>query len=166
MLEAVDTAWLEGQRVTRAASVGTLHFSPAAGRKKTPTQITKKRENRDWHHPKYQMMWMENHAVDDAKEIDRMLNVLSGPLVWRKGPGCGFWWKTLFAFCIAFYCLLYCILLSTGFTVIKLYYVSILFYYASVFDFPKYKIFDIALCYGRKMLPWSITFFFFNLMMN
>lgn len=53
------------------------------------------------------------------------------------------------AYYIAFYCLLYCILLSTGFTVRKLYYVSILFYYASVFDFPKYKKLYIALCYGR-----------------
>lgn len=35
----------------------------------------------------------------------------------------------------------------------KLYYVSILFYYASVFDFPKYKKLYIALCYGRKILP-------------
>lgn len=53
-----------------------------------------------------------------------------------------------------YYCLfLYCILLSTGFTVRKLYYVSILFYYASVFDFPKYKKLYIALCYGRKILP-------------
>lgn len=57
------------------------------------------------------------------------------------------------AYYIAFYCLLYCILLSTGFTVRKLYYVSILFYYASVFDFPKYKKLYIALCYGRKILP-------------
>lgn len=54
------------------------------------------------------------------------------------------------AYYIAFYCLLYCILLSTGFTVRKLYYVSILFYYASVFDFPKYKKLYIALFYGRK----------------
>lgn len=35
----------------------------------------------------------------------------------------------------------------------KLYYVSILFYYASVFDFPKYKKLNIALCYGRRLLP-------------
>lgn len=54
------------------------------------------------------------------------------------------------AYYIAFYCLLYCIILSTGFTVRKLYYVSIFFYYASVFDFPKYKKRFIALCYGRK----------------
>lgn len=61
------------------------------------------------------------------------------------------------AYYIAFYCLLYCILLSTGFTVRKLYYVSILFYYASVFDFPKYKKLYIALSCGRKyFLPRSI----------
>lgn len=65
--------------------------------------------------------------------------------------------ERLVVYYIAFYCPLYCILLSTGFTVRKLYYVSILFYYASVFDFPKYKKLYIALCYGRKyFLPRSI----------
>lgn len=29
-------------------------------------------ENGDWHHPKYQMMWTGNHAVDDPEERDHM----------------------------------------------------------------------------------------------
>lgn len=62
-----------------------------------------------------------------------------------------------------FIAFLYCILLLTGFTVRKLYYVSILCYYASVFDFPKYKKLYIALCYGRKyFLPRSIKISLWN----
>lgn len=100
------------------------------------------------------MMWMENHAVDDPKETDHMSNVFlpcEGKVLGMDSN------ERPVAYYIAFYCLLYCILLSTGFTVRKLYYVSILFYYASVFDFPKYKKLYIALCYGRKyFLPRSI----------
>lgn len=66
-------------------------------------ESSKNLENDDWHHPEYQMMWMEKHAVDDPKEQDHMLNVFSGLLVWRKGPGYWFKWKT--------HCVLYCILL-------------------------------------------------------
>lgn len=54
------------------------------------------------------------------------------------------------AYYFSFYCLLYCILLSTGFTVIKLYYVSILFYYASVFDSPKYRNFILLYVMAEK----------------
>lgn len=51
----------------------------------------------------------------------------------------------------------FCILLSTGFTVRKLYYVSILFYYASVFDFPKFKNFILLYVIAKEcLLPWSI----------
>lgn len=56
------------------------------------------------------------------------------------------------AFCIAFYCQLD--LQWENYTMLVF-----LFYYASVFDFPKYKKLYIALCYGRKyFLPWSIRF--------
>lgn len=78
-----------------------------------------------------------------------MLNVFSGRVCEEKVLGSDSNERPT-AYYIAFYCLLYCIILSTGFTVRKLYYVSILFYYASVFDFPKYKKCFIALCYGRK----------------
>lgn len=46
----------------------------------------------------------------------------------------------------------FCILLSTGFTVRKLYYVSILFYYASVFDFPKFKNFILLYVIAKECL--------------
>lgn len=99
--------------------------------------------------PKYQMIRMENMLQINPEEQYHMLNVFSGQLMWRKGPGYWVKWKT--------HCVLYCILLSTGFTVRRLYYVSILFYYASVFDFPKYKKFYMALCVAEKyFLPWSI----------
>lgn len=98
-------------------------------------------------------------AVDDPEEIDHMWNVsllCEGKVLGKDSnerPG---------AYYIAFYCLLYCILLSTGFTVRKLYYVSILFYYASVFDFPKYKKLYIALCYGRKNTSFLEVFEFLS----
>lgn len=76
-------------------------------------------------------------------------------LLWRKGPGYGFKWQTCLLYCIfvVVLCILYCIVLSTGFTVWKLYYVSILFYYASVFDFPKYI--ETLYCFmlWQKILP-------------
>lgn len=96
--------------------------------------------------------WMENHAVDNPGgkrshvECFSVVRSCEGKVLGTDSNE-----KTYAAYYIAFYCLfLYCILLSTGFTVRKLYYVSILFYYASVFDFPKYKKLYIALCYGRK----------------
>lgn len=47
--------------------------------------------------------------------------------------------------------------MSTGFTVRRLYYVSILFYYASVFDFPKFKNFILLYVIAKEcLLPWSI----------
>lgn len=56
----------------------------------------------------------------------------------------------LIAFCIAFYCQLD--LQWDNYTMLVF-----LFYYASVFDFPKYKKRYIALCHGSKLcfLPWS-----------
>lgn len=64
------------------------------------------------------MMWMENRAVNDPKEIDHMLNVFL--LCKGQVPGYGFKRKT---HCVL-YCILlpffYCILLSTGFTVKKI----------------------------------------------
>lgn len=54
------------------------------------------------------------------------------------------------AYYIAF--IAFCILLSTGFTVRRLYYVSILFYYASVFDFPKFKNFILLYVIAKECL--------------
>lgn len=54
------------------------------------------------------------------------------------------------AFCIAFYCQLD--LQWENYTMLVF-----LFYYASVFDFPKYKKLYITSCHGREcFLPWSI----------
>lgn len=89
------------------------------------------------------------------REKDQVLNVFSGGMCEEKVLGSDSNERPT-AYYIAFYCLLYCIILSTGFTVRKLYYVSILFYYASVFDFPKYKKCFIALCYGRKKILPSL----------
>lgn len=70
----------------------------------------------------------------------------------NRGPG--YWenWDTLcVSYCIAF---LYCIVLSTGFTVKELYYVSILFNYISVFDSPKYWIFIILFYFTLMAETW------------
>lgn len=72
-------------------------------------------ENGDWHHPEYQMMWMENHAVVDPVEIDHVFSVVL-PLAWSKRSWVLIQMKDrIILHFIAFF--LYCILLSTGFTV-------------------------------------------------
>lgn len=85
-----------------------LHFSTAAEKKQW--------ENGDWHHPEYQMMRMENHAVDDPEEIDHVLNVFSGSFlrcvclcVWsKKVLGIDSKWKTvLYCIFIAFFFVLH-----------------------------------------------------------
>lgn len=88
------------------------------------------------------------------REKDQVLNVFSGGMCEEKVLGSDSNERPT-AYYIAFYCLLYCIILSTGFTVKKLYYVSILFYYASVFDFPKYKkcFYCFMLWQKKKILP-------------
>lgn len=72
MLEDIDTACLEGHRVS-SVQPWNVCFE----------QQLQKYEADDWHHPHYQMIWMEKHAVDDPKVKDHLLNVFSGPLVWR-----------------------------------------------------------------------------------
>lgn len=70
----------------------------------------------------------------------------------NRGPGSWEKWDPLcVSYCIAF---LYCIVLSTGFTVKELYYVSILFNYISVFDSPKYWIFIILLYFIFMAETW------------
>lgn len=155
MLEAVDIACLEGHCVILVFCMAleiVIHFLTAA---KEMSKIGERwltssdtlndvsgKACRGGPQGKKIKCWMFS-AVACAKKRSWVLTQMKRPT----------------AYYIAFYCLLYCIILSTGFTVRKLYYVSILFYYASVFDFPKYKKCFIALCYGRKkyFLPWSVT---------
>lgn len=99
-------------------------------------------------------MWTENHAVDDPQgnrsHAENVSLSCEGKVLGMDSN------ERPVAYYIAFYCLLYCILLSTGFTVRKLYYVSILFYYASVFDFPKYKkLYIDCFMLWQKILPSS-----------
>lgn len=99
------------------------------------------------------MMWMENHAGDDLEEKDQVkcFQLFSGVKEKVLGTDSN---ERPAAYYIAFNCLLYCIFIVNWiYSEKKLYYVSILLYYASVFDFPKYKKLYIALCYGRKILP-------------
>lgn len=109
---------------------------------------SRKWENGDWHHPKYQMMWLEEPAVNSAEETHLMLNA---GFLWCEAKVLGlnsndpvaYYIAFLLPFCIAFYCQLD--LQWENYTMLVF-----LFHYASVFDFPKYKKLYIALCYGRK----------------
>lgn len=93
MPEAVDTACLQG----RSECVLWVLY----GLWKCVQQQQKSGRAVDWHHPKYQMMWMENHRSRWPR--GNRSHVECFPLVWRKGPGYGFKWKTRRV--------LYCILL-------------------------------------------------------
>lgn len=147
MLEAVDTACLEGQCVCMALE-SVLHFSTAA--------------------EKWGERWLTSSRISndvDGKPCSRwpprklITCWMFAVVLWCEGKvlGTDFKWTTplriilhFIAFCIAFYCQLD--LQWENYTMLVF-----LFYYASVFDFPKCKKLYIALCYGRKyFLPRSI----------
>lgn len=84
------------------------------------TAATKKKklEDGDWHHPKHQMMWTGNHAAGNPEKINRVLDAPPPhPPRVKSRSWVGIQNERPVAYYIAFNCLLYCILLSTGFTV-------------------------------------------------
>lgn len=148
MLEGIDTAW---------GVVGRLLYSLEM----CFEQQLQKYEADDWHHPHYQMIWIEKQASRWTQGERSRVECFQWSARVKERSWVLSQMKDPLRIILHFIAFLYCILLSTGFTVRKLYYVSILFYYASVFDFPKYKKLYIALCYGRKyFLPWSIRISF------
>lgn len=101
----------------------------------------------------YQNMCMGNYSNPQAAEWTCWM---LSKVLWCKVLGID-WNDRPVLYYIVFYCPLYCLLLSTGFTVMKLYYVSILFYYASVFDSPKYRNFILLYVMAESISSLSLA---------
>lgn len=145
MLEAVDTACLEGQSVCDLCVLYGLR--KGVQQKKSGKTATDIIQNIKWCGRKTMQQTTPRKRITCWMFSSR---VKKRSWVWIQMKDPLRIILHFIAFCIAFYCQLD--LQWENYTMLVF-----LFYYASVFDFPKYKKLYIALCHGRKcFLPWSI----------